>query len=116
MTSPRRTDLFEKSNTTLDEAGRGSTGPAVGPGRRKDKCNYPGPQAEAEDNVDHGACQRGARHEETAGRTHNCADTEKGVPGSNGTAPGVSNRGHCTGRGSQNIYGTNPGRMCKDGQ
>jgi catalase len=55
-------------------------------------------------------------YEETAGRTHSCADTEKGVPGSNGTAPGASNRGHCTGGGSQNEYGTNPGRVCKDGQ
>jgi hypothetical protein len=35
------------------------------------------------------------------------------TPGSNGTAPGVSSRGHCTGRGSQDIYGTDPGRMCK---
>jgi hypothetical protein len=48
----------------MDEAGRGSIGPAVGPGRRKDKCNYPGPQAEAEDNVDHRACQRSTGYEE----------------------------------------------------
>jgi hypothetical protein len=39
-------------------------------------------------------------HEETAGRTHNCAVVVKGVSGSNGTALGVSNRGHCTGGGS----------------
>jgi hypothetical protein len=68
----------------------------VGPGRRKDKHNYPRPKAEAKDNVNHGARQRGARHEETVGRTHHCADTEKGVPGSNGTTLGASNESHCT--------------------
>jgi hypothetical protein len=66
----------------------------VGLERRKDKCNYPRPKEEEEDNVNHGACQRGARHEETAGRTHNRADIEKGAPDSNGTTLGVSNRVH----------------------
>jgi hypothetical protein len=100
----------------LDKDGRGSAGPIVGLGRRKDKCRYRGPQAEEEENVDHGAHQRSSRHEETIDITHNYADIEKGVPDSNGTSLGVSNRGHCIDRGSQNIYGTNPGRMCKDGQ
>jgi hypothetical protein len=93
----------------------------MGPERRKDKCSYPIPQAEVEDNVDHGARQRGTRHEEDARRTYNYADAEKrvsgsnGASGSNGTSPGASSRGHCTGRVSQNIYGTNPGRMWKVG-
>jgi hypothetical protein len=91
----------------LDEVGRRSTCPAVGPGRRKDKCNYRGPQIEAEDNFDHKVHQRGEGHEETIGRTHNYADIEKGVPGSNRTPPGERNKGHCIGRGSQNTYGTN---------
>jgi hypothetical protein len=38
------------------------------------------------------------------------------VSGSNGTAPRAISRGHCTDRGSQNEYGTNLGRVCKDGQ
>jgi hypothetical protein len=52
---------------TLDKDGRGLAGLSMGLGRRKDKCNYSGPQAEAKDNVDHGACQRSARYEETTG-------------------------------------------------
>jgi hypothetical protein len=64
----------------------------------------------------HGVHQRNARHEETPIITHSCAGIEKGAPGSNGTALGASNKGHCTGRGRQNIYGTNPRIMCKDGQ
>jgi hypothetical protein len=95
----------------MDEVGRGLVGPVVGLGRRKDKHSYPGPQAEVEDNVDHEAHQKGARHEETIGRTHNCAEIEKGVLGSNGTTLGACNKGHCTRKGSQNIYGTHPGRM-----
>jgi hypothetical protein len=63
----------------------GSESPEVGQGGRKDKHSYPRPQAEAEDNVHHGAHQRDAGHEETAGRTHHCADREEGVSGSNGT-------------------------------
>jgi hypothetical protein len=70
----------------LDKVRGGSTSPKVGQGRRKDKRNYPRPQAEAEDNVHHRVRQRGAGHEETAGRTHHCANTEKGASGSNGTA------------------------------
>jgi hypothetical protein len=31
----------------------GSIGPEVGPGRRKDKCIYPRPQVEAEDDAYH---------------------------------------------------------------
>jgi hypothetical protein len=46
MTGPRSGRLVGQSNTTLDEAGRGSTGPVVGLGRRKDKHIYPRPQAE----------------------------------------------------------------------
>jgi hypothetical protein len=72
----------------------------VGPGRRKHKHSYPGPQAKVEDNVNHRACQRGIGHEETTGRTHNYVDTKKGVPGSNGTTLRASNRGHFTGKGS----------------
>jgi hypothetical protein len=61
----------------MDEAGRGSAGLAVGLGRRKDKHIYPGTQAKEKDNVNHGSCQRGTRHEETTGRTHNYADAKK---------------------------------------
>jgi hypothetical protein len=74
----------------LDEARRGSTSPIVGQGRRKDKHDYPGPQAEAEDNVHHMEHVKGAAgYEETAGRTHHCA-IKKGASGSNGTASRVS--------------------------
>jgi hypothetical protein len=97
----------------LDKYRRGSTSPAVGQGRRKDKRNYPGPQAEAEDNVHHGARQRGARYEETTGRTHHCTNAEKGASGSNGTTSRASRRSHYTGRGSQEIYGTDPGRVLR---
>jgi hypothetical protein len=100
----------------MDKAGRGSIGPAVGPGRRKDKRNYPGPQAEAEDNVDHGARQRSAGYEETAGRTHSCTDTEEGAPSSNGTTPGAGNRGHCAGGRHKEEHGTNSGRVRRDDQ
>ena len=48
--------LVREGNTTMDEDGRGSIGLVVGPGRRKDKHNYLGPQVEAEYNVGHGAC------------------------------------------------------------
>jgi hypothetical protein len=95
----------------LDEARRGSTSPVVGKERRKDKCNYPGPQAEAEDNVHHEVRQRGAQYEETANKTHHCTNTEKGASGSNGTTARVSCKIHCIGRGSQDIYGTEPGRV-----
>jgi hypothetical protein len=37
----------------MDEGGRGTTSPAVGPGRGQDKHNYPRSQEEAEDDVDH---------------------------------------------------------------
>jgi hypothetical protein len=50
----------------------------MGPGRRTDNCSYPGPQSEEEDNLDHGARQRSAGHEETTGRTHSFTDIEKG--------------------------------------
>jgi hypothetical protein len=81
----------------MDEIGRGSTSPTVAQGRRKDKQSYPGPQEEEEYNFHHRARQRGAGYEETIRRTHHCADAEKGAPGSNGTIPGASSIGHCTG-------------------
>jgi hypothetical protein len=34
-----------------------------------------------------------------------------GVSGSNGTASRVSRRNHCTRKGIQDIYGTDPGRV-----
>jgi hypothetical protein len=37
----------------MDKAGRGSIVPPVGLGRGEDKCNYPGPQAHAEEDVDY---------------------------------------------------------------
>jgi hypothetical protein len=37
----------------MDEVGRRSIGPEVGPGRRKDKHNYPGPQSKEKYNVNH---------------------------------------------------------------
>jgi hypothetical protein len=37
----------------MEKAGGGSTGPAVGLERGKDKRNYPGPQVEAENDEDH---------------------------------------------------------------
>jgi hypothetical protein len=94
MASPCSGRLVLKRSVALDKDGRGSTGPAVGPRRRKDMRNYPRPQVEAKDNVNHRAHQRGARHEETTCRTHNCADTKKGAPSPNGAAPGASIRGH----------------------
>jgi hypothetical protein len=113
MTGPRSRQLVRQSSVALNEAGRGSVGPVVGLGRRKDKHSYPRPKAEEEDNVNHGAHQRGARHEETIGRTHHCADAKKGAPVSNGTTPGASSRIHCMGRGRQDIYGTDLDRVCK---
>jgi hypothetical protein len=73
MTSPHDGRLVRERNTTLDKDRRGSVGIAVEPRRRKDKSNYPRRQAEEEDNVNHEMRQRGARHEETVGRTHNYA-------------------------------------------
>jgi hypothetical protein len=83
----------------LDKARRGLSSPTVGQGRRKDNRNYSGPQVEAEDNLHHGVCQRGAGHEETTGRTHHCENVEKGALGSDGTLK-ASGKSHCTGRGS----------------
>jgi hypothetical protein len=60
----------EANITSLDEAGRGSTGPTVGPRRRKDKHNYLGPQTEAKYNSNHRARQRSTGYEETAGKNH----------------------------------------------
>jgi hypothetical protein len=37
----------------MDKDGGGSTGPTVGPGRGKDKCSYPGPQVEEENDEYH---------------------------------------------------------------
>jgi hypothetical protein len=85
-------------HTAMDEVGRGSTGLAVGIGRRKYKCSYPRPQADEEDNVDHGARQRSTEYEETASITHSFVDIEEGAPSSNRTTPGAGCRGHCTGR------------------
>jgi hypothetical protein len=95
----------------LDEARRGSTSPVVGQGRRKDKSMYPRPQAEAGDNVRRRVRQRGTGYEETTGRTHHCINAEKGASGSNGTTSRVSSRSHCTGKGIQDIYGTDLGRV-----
>jgi hypothetical protein len=53
MTSPCGDQLVRERSIDLDKDGRESTSPAVGLGRRKDRCIYPGPQEEAEDNVDH---------------------------------------------------------------
>jgi hypothetical protein len=79
----------------MDESGGGSTGLVVGPGRGEDKRSYSGPQAEAEDNVDHQASQRSIRYEEVAGRTHSHTDIEEGAPSSNGTSPRVGSGRHC---------------------
>jgi hypothetical protein len=54
----------------MDKDRRGSSSPALGQIRRKDKRNYLRPQAKVEDTVCHGACQRGVGYEETAGKTH----------------------------------------------
>jgi hypothetical protein len=69
----------------LDKARGGLESPEVGKGKRKDKHNYPRPQAEAEGNAYHRSCQRGAGAEEIAGATNHRANTEKGATGSNGT-------------------------------
>jgi hypothetical protein len=100
----------------LDESRRGSAISVVGEGRRKDKFSYPRPQEEAKDNVHHKVHQRGARYEETTGRTHHYENAEKGASSSIGTASRVSSKSHCTGRGIQKIYDTDPGRVCKDYQ
>jgi hypothetical protein len=67
----------------MDKVGVASTGPAVGLGRGEDKCNYQGPQAEAEDNADHIEHQRSTRYEEVARRTHSHADIEEESTSSN---------------------------------
>jgi hypothetical protein len=61
-TIPHGGQLVRQSSAALDPVGRGSVVLAVGPRRRKDKNNYSEPQAEVEDNVDHGTRQRGTRH------------------------------------------------------
>jgi hypothetical protein len=100
----------------LDEAGRRSIDLALGLGRREDNHSYPGPQAEKEDNVDHGTRQRSTRYEETTGKTHSCTNTEKGAPSSNGTTPGASNKGHCIDIRHKEEHGTNLGRVHGDDQ
>jgi hypothetical protein len=114
-TSPHDDRLVQESSTDLDEARRGSIGLVVGLGRRKDNHSYPRPQAEAEDNANHRSRQRSVGYEETACRTHSCADIEKGAPGSNGTTPGACNKGHCIGRRRKNEYGTNLDKVRRDG-
>jgi hypothetical protein len=47
-TSPHGDRIIRESSTDLDEDGGGSTCLEVGPGRRKDKRNYPEPQTEVE--------------------------------------------------------------------
>jgi hypothetical protein len=88
----------------------------MGPGRRKAKRSYPGPQIEVEDNVDHRVHQRSIGYEETAGITHSCADIEKGVPSSNGIAQGVGSRGHCIGGRHKEQHGRNSSNVRRDGQ
>jgi hypothetical protein len=47
-------DLFEKETQLWKKMEEDQQpGPTVGPRRRKDKHNYPRPQAEVEDNADH---------------------------------------------------------------
>jgi hypothetical protein len=97
VTIPRNDQLVQEGNTTMDEVGRGTTCPAVGPGGRKDKRNYPEPQAEAEDYADHGVCQRSTGYEEDGGKNHSHADIEEGAARSNGTTPRAGNKVHCIG-------------------
>jgi hypothetical protein len=84
----------------------------VGQGRIKDQNDDPRPQTEAEDNVNHRMCQRGAGHEEIAGRSHHCANTETGAAGSNGTIARSGRRSFGISRGSQGTYSTDPGKVC----
>jgi hypothetical protein len=58
----------------MDKIGGGSIGPTLGLGRGKYKHNYPGPQAEAENNEYHRVPQRSTRHVEYASRANSCAD------------------------------------------
>jgi hypothetical protein len=95
----------------LEKARGGSERLEVGQGIRKDKHNYPGPQAEAEDNVHHGVHQRCAGHEEIVGITHHCANTEEGVSVSNGTVSREGSRIPGMGRESQETYSTDLGRL-----
>jgi hypothetical protein len=67
----------------LDKVGGGSTGPTLGQGRGKDKCNNPRTQIEAEDHTNPRRNQRDARDKEYAERTYHCANTEIRASGSN---------------------------------
>jgi hypothetical protein len=93
----------------VDKVRRISASPTMGQERIKDKHNYPRPQAEAEDNGHHRVHQRGIGYEETIGITYHCENTEKGVPGSNGTTPRESGRSHRIGRGIQDTDSIDPG-------
>jgi hypothetical protein len=95
----------------LDKARGGSENLEVGQERRKYKCLYPRPQAEVEDNVHHRAHQRSARHEEIIGRTHQCENTKEGVSDSNGTISRAGSRIPGTGKGIQDTYSIDPGRV-----
>jgi hypothetical protein len=53
----------------------------------------------------------GAGHEEIAGRTHHCANIEEGASGSNGTIPRAGSRSLGTGRGIQDTYSIDPGKV-----
>jgi hypothetical protein len=88
----------------------------VGQGRRNHTCIYIGPQEKAEDNVHHGAHQRGARYEKIAGRTHHRANTEEEASDSNGTVSRMGSISPGIGRGSQDTYSTDPGRVHGMGQ
>jgi hypothetical protein len=85
----------------MDKARRRSIGPTLGPGRGKYKRNHPGPQAEVDNDEDHRAPQRNARHDEAASRASSCADAKEGPTSSNGTSPRAISIGHCVGRGGK---------------
>jgi hypothetical protein len=72
----------------------------VGQGRRKDQCNDPRAQEEAEDNTNHITHQRDIGHEEIAGRANHYANPETRASGSNGTTVGAGSRSSGTSKGS----------------
>jgi hypothetical protein len=95
----------------MDKSRESSIGLALEPGRGKDKCIHLGPKSEAENDEDHQAPQRDARHEEATSRARICIDAEEGPTRSNGTSPRASNGGHCIGRGGKEEHGANTGRV-----
>jgi hypothetical protein len=83
----------------------------MGPGGRKNKCNNPGPQAEAKDNEHYQASERDAGYEEVVGRVKICTDTKARMTAQMEPLQEKAAEIICAVGGEKEEHGTNTGRV-----